>query len=76
MNINLKLMALGVAFNLLGSTSVFARSAPHFENGYLSYEKSAVTGQVQTTRQPGATGHVHGPSTNSDRSWPGDMILG
>jgi hypothetical protein len=74
MNINHKLMALGLAFCLFGSTSAFARSTLHFDNH--SYEKRTIPGHVLTTIQPGATGYAHRPSTNSDREWPGDMILG
>ena len=76
MNINHKLVALGLAFSLLGSTSAFARSTPHFENGNHSYEQRTITGHVPMTKQSGAAGYVHTPSTNSDREWPGDMILG
>jgi hypothetical protein len=75
MNINHKLMALGLAFSLLGSTSAFARPTPLFENGHLSYEQGAVTGHVPTTRQSGAAGYADRPSTNSDGDWPGNMIL-
>jgi hypothetical protein len=39
MNISQKLITLGLAFSLLGSTRAFARPMPHFENGCLSYEK-------------------------------------
>jgi hypothetical protein len=76
MNINHKLMALGLAFSLLGSTTAFARSTLHFENGNHSYDKSTIKGHVLTAGQSGATGYAHRPSTNSDREWPGDMILG
>lgn len=76
MNTNHKLMALGLAFILLGSTSAFARSTLHFENGNQSYEKRTITGHVPITKRSGATGYAHRSSTNSDREWPGDMILG
>jgi hypothetical protein len=75
MNINHKLMALGLAFSLLGSTSAFARPTQHFENGYLSYEQGAVIGHIPTTTQAGATDDARRPSTNSDGEWPGNMIL-
>jgi hypothetical protein len=76
MNINHKLIALGLAFSLLGSASAFARPTPHFENGHLSYEKRTVTDHFPITKQSGAASYAHSPSTNSDREWPGDMILG
>jgi hypothetical protein len=76
MNINHKLIALGLAFSLLGSVSAFARPTLHFENGHLRYEKTTVTDHFPTTKQSGAAGYAHSPSTNSDRQWPGDMILG
>jgi hypothetical protein len=76
MNINRKLMALGLAFSLLGATSAFARPTPHFENSRLSYQKKTVTDHFPATKQSGAAGNAHSPSTNSDREWPGDMILG
>ena len=76
MSISHKLMALGLAFGLLGSTCAFARPTPHFENSRLSYQKKTVTNHFPTTKQSGAAGNAHSPSTNSDREWPGDMILG
>ena len=76
MNTNHKLIALGLAFSLLGSVSAFARPTLHFENGHLPYEKTTVTDHFPTTKQSGAAGYAHSPSTNSDRHWPGDMILG
>jgi hypothetical protein len=76
MNISHKLITLGLAFSLLGSTCAFARTTPHFENGYLSYEKKTIASHVPTAKTSGATAHARRPSTNSDRDWPGDMILG
>jgi hypothetical protein len=73
MNISHKLITLGLAFSLLGSTCALATPAPHFENGYLSYKKAS---HVPTAKTSGATGYAGSPSTNSDRDWPGDMILG
>jgi hypothetical protein len=73
MNISHKLITLGLAFSLFGSTCALARPAPHFENGYLSYKKAS---HVPTAKTSGATGYAGSPSTNSDRDWPGDMILG
>jgi hypothetical protein len=76
MNINHKLIALGLAFSLLGSASAFARPTLHFEKGARSYERRTVTDHFPITKQSGAAGYGHSPSTNSDREWPGDMILG
>jgi hypothetical protein len=72
MNISHKLITLGLAFSILGSTCALARPTPHFENGYLSYEKAS---HVPTAKISGATARAGRPSTNSDRDWPGDMIL-
>ena len=75
MNIRHKLITLGLAFSLLGSTSAFAR--PHFENGCLSCEKRTATGHVPTTKTSSATGYARRPSANADKDdWPADMILG
>jgi hypothetical protein len=73
MNISHKLITLGLAFSLLGSTCALARPTPHFENGHLSYEKAS---HLPTAKTSGATAHAGRSSTNSDRNWPGDMILG
>jgi len=47
MNISHKLITLGLAFSLLGSTSAFAGDAA-FENGGLSYEKKTLASHVPT----------------------------
>ncbi|MCU1250971.1 MAG: hypothetical protein JWQ49_4000, partial [Edaphobacter sp.] len=54
MNINHKLIALGLAFSLLGSASAFARPTPHFEKGDRSYERRTVTDHFPITKQSGA----------------------
>jgi hypothetical protein len=77
MNIRHKLITLGLAFSLLGSTSAFARPSPHVENGFLSHEKVTATGHVPSTETSGATGYAHRPSPDADKDgWPADMILG
>jgi hypothetical protein len=77
MNISHKLITLGFAFSLLGSTCAFARPMRHFENGSLSHEKKTVASHVPTAKAFGATGHARRPSANTDRDdWPADMLLG
>jgi hypothetical protein len=76
MNISQKLITLGLAFSLLGSTCAFARPMPHFENGCLSYEKKTVASHVPTARAFGATGYACRPSANTVKDdWPANMIL-
>jgi hypothetical protein len=77
MNISHKLMTLGVAFCLLGSTAAFARPSPHFESGSLPHEKVTAEGHVPAAIPSGPTRYAHSPSPNADRDgWPADMILG
>jgi hypothetical protein len=77
MYLNHKLITLGLAFSLLGSTCAFARPTPHFENGRLSYEKKAVAGHVPTAKTSDATGYARRPSANTVKDdWPANMILG
>jgi hypothetical protein len=76
MNINHKMIALGLAFSLLGSTCAFARPMPYFENGGLSHEKKTVARHVPTAKAFGATADARGLSANADKDgWPADMIL-
>lgn len=75
MDINHKLMALGVAFSLLGTTSAFARPTPHYANACRSYELRTDTGHVPTTEQSGATG-CHPSASAVKDDWPAEMILG
>jgi hypothetical protein len=61
MNLSHKLIMLGLAFSLLGSTAAFAKPTPHFENGSRSCETRTAKG--------------HAPNADKD-GWPADMILG
>jgi hypothetical protein len=75
MNISQKLIMLGLAFSLLGSTSAFARPTPHFENGRLSQE--AFESHVPTVKRSGATGYARSPSANTVKDdWPNNMLPG
>jgi hypothetical protein len=77
MNISHKLITLGLAFSLLGSTSASARPTPYFENGFLSHEKKAVESHVPTAKISGATNDAHRPSANTVKDdWPANMLLG
>jgi hypothetical protein len=77
MNINHKLMAVGAAFSLIGSTSAFARPTPHFENDRRSHEIRMDVGHVPTIEQSGATGYTFRPPASAAKDdWPADMILG
>ena len=77
MNISHKLITLGLAFSLLGSTSAFARPTPHFENGCLSCEKKTVESHVRTAKTFGATGYTRRPSANTVKDdWPNNMLPG
>ena len=67
MNIGDKLIMLGLAFSLLGSTFAFAKPAPHLE-------EKTVTGHVPTT---GRSGYAHPPSSNAVKDdWSAEMLLG
>ena len=73
MNISHKLITLGLAFSLLGSTCAFARPMRHFENGGLSHEKKTVASHVPTAK---AFGYAGRPSACTDKDdWPADMLL-
>jgi hypothetical protein len=77
MKMSHKLIMLGLAFGLLGSTGAFAKPAPYFENGRLSHEHKAVTDHVPATGIPGVTGYARPPSSHAVKDdWPSDMILG
>ncbi len=76
MRINHKLMALGLAFSLLGSPCAFARPMPHFENGGLSHEKRTVESHVPTANAFGAAHYARHPSADTMKdNWPNNMIL-
>jgi hypothetical protein len=75
MTINHKLISLGLAFSLLGSTGVFARPAPHREHGSLSYEKKTAGRHVPTAKTSSTC--ARHPSANTAKDdWPAYMILG
>ena len=75
MNISHKLITLGLAFSLLGSTSAFARPKRHFENGFLSHKKRTITSPVPAPKTSGATGYARRPSADAVRDdWPDDML--
>jgi hypothetical protein len=77
MTITHKLITLGLAFSLLGSTCAFARPMPHFENGvglHARVENGVASHAMKNARHfPTAKQ----PSANADRDgWPANMILG
>jgi len=77
MNISHKLIALGLAFSLLGSTSAFARPTPVFEHGGLSHKKKTVGSRVPTASTAGASCYARRPSANIVKDiWPNNMLLG
>ena len=77
MIISHKLITLGLAFSLLGSTCALARPTPHFENDRLSHEKKTVASHVPTAKTSDATGHARRPSAHTVKDdWPANMILG
>lgn len=61
MNISRKLMALGVAFGVLGGTCAFARPTLHFENSRPSTKKNGIEERAPTAKPSGATGYAWGP---------------
>jgi hypothetical protein len=75
MNISHKLITLGLALSLLGSTSAFARPTPHFENGCLWCKKKSVESPTAKTSGPPASARRPSASTMKD-DWPHNMILG
>jgi hypothetical protein len=76
MKMSHKLITLGLAFGLLGSTCAFAKPSPYFENDRLSHEDRAVTHHVPATEIPGVTGYARPPSAHAAKDdWPSDMIL-
>ena len=75
MNIRHKLITLGLAFSLLGSTAAFARPTPNFENGSLS--QKTVESHVPTAKTFGMTGYAGRPSANTVKDdWPNNMLPG
>ena len=76
MHISHKLITLGLAFSLLGSTCAFARPMRHFEDGGFSYERKTVENHVPIANAFGATRNARPPSANADKDgWPADMLL-
>jgi hypothetical protein len=77
MKMSHRLIPLGLAFSLLGSTCALARPMPLFENCCLSYKSKTVTDHVPTTRTYGAIGYARRPSSNAVKDdWPANMLLG
>jgi hypothetical protein len=73
MDISHKLIAVGLAFSLLGSTSAFARPTPHFENGPLS--QKMIESHVPTAKTSHAYGYARRPSTGAVKDdWPANML--
>jgi hypothetical protein len=76
MKMSHRLITLGLALGLLGSTCAFAKPAPYFENDPLSHQENAVSGRP-ATEIPGATHYARPPSSHAVKDdWPSDMILG
>ena len=62
-----RLITLGLAFSLLGSTCAFARPAP---------EKEAVASHFSAAKTSDATGYARHTSANTVKdNWPNNMIL-
>jgi len=76
MTISHKVITLGLAFGLLGSTCAFARPTPHLENGRRLYEGETVESHVPTAEKFGATGYARLPSAHAVKDdWPANMLL-
>jgi hypothetical protein len=72
MKMNHKVITLGLAFSLLGTTGAFAKPSPYLENRGL-----AVTRHVPTAETSGTTGYLHAPAAHAVHDdWPSDMLLG
>jgi hypothetical protein len=72
MIISQRLIVLGLAFSLLGSTCAFAK--PTLEK--LAPEKESVASHFPTAKTSDATGYARRPSANTVRdAWPANMIL-
>ena len=66
MNISHKLITLGLAFSLLGSTAAFARPAPNTVESHVPIPKTS-----------GVTGYARRPSANTVKDdWPNNMLPG
>jgi hypothetical protein len=67
MMISQRLIVLGLAFSLLGSTCAFAKPTP---------EKESVASHFPTAKTSDATGYARHSSANTVRDrWPANMIL-
>jgi hypothetical protein len=67
MIISQRLIVLGLAFSLLGSTCAFAKPMPG---------KESVTSHFPTAKTSDATGYARRPSANTVKDdWPANMIL-
>ena len=75
MNISHKLITLGLAFSLLGSTCAFARPMQHFENRGPSFDKKTIASHVLTEKKHDAAGYAPRPSAAVQDDWPANMIL-
>jgi hypothetical protein len=76
MKMNHRLITLGLAFGLLGTTCAFAKPSPYFEHR-LSHQQSTVTDHVPTAETSGTAGYPHAPSAHAVQDdWPSDMLLG
>jgi hypothetical protein len=74
MNISHKLITLGLAFSLLGSTWRVRKADAAFRNGGLSCGKRTVASHFPTANAFGATHYARPPSANADKDgWPADM---
>jgi hypothetical protein len=68
MTINHRLIVLGLAFGLLGSTCAFAKPTP---------EKESAASHFRTAKTPDTSGYVHhSPANPVKDNWPARMILG
>ena len=72
MIISQRLIVLGLAFSLLGSTCAFAKPTPE----KLTPEKGSVASHFPAAKTSDATGYTRRPSANTVRdAWPANMIL-
>jgi hypothetical protein len=75
MKTNHKVITLGLAFGLLGSTGAFAK--PYLENRGLSHEESTVTRHVPTAETSGTIAYLRAPAAHAvHEDSPSDMLLG
>jgi hypothetical protein len=66
MNISHRLIRLGLAFSLLGSTAAFAKPTPNTVESHVPIPKTS-----------GVTGYASRPSANTVKDdWPNNMLPG